>query len=233
MTAPGSALRRPQTWATVILLVALATLLPRIASPTSVVIAVLGAASLLIVAHSAGLSMSELGIARADLGRGARWAAVIIAIVSVGYVILALIPATRSVVFGDNRVPTSTSAILVQVFVVIPLQTVLLEEVAFRGVLWGLVRHHHRALTATIWSSLLFGLWHVLPALGFAGARTDVAGEVGTEGIVLGTVVLTMLAGVVLCELRRRSGSLLAPMGLHWATNAIGLLAAAAVAGHL
>lgn len=32
-------------------------------------------------------------------------------------------------------------------------------------------------------------------------------------------------AGVLFCELRRRSGSLLAPMGLHWAVNALGYLA--------
>jgi membrane protease YdiL (CAAX protease family) len=42
-------------------------------------------------------------------------------------------------------------------------------------------------------------------------------------------VAFTGLAGVVFCELRRRSGSLLAPAGLHWATNGLGVLAAAAV----
>jgi membrane protease YdiL (CAAX protease family) len=33
----------------------------------------------------------------------------------------------------------------------------------------------------------------------------------------------------VFCELRRRSGSLLAPAGLHWATNGLSVLASAAV----
>ena len=46
---------------------------------------------------------------------------------------------------------------------------------------------------------------------------------------VLGTVAFTTLAGVVFCELRRRSGSILASAGLHWATNALSVLAAAAV----
>ena len=46
---------------------------------------------------------------------------------------------------------------------------------------------------------------------------------------VLGTVLFTSLAGVVFCELRRRSGSLLAPAGLHWAVNGLAVLAAAAV----
>jgi CAAX protease family protein len=34
---------------------------------------------------------------------------------------------------------------------------------------------------------------------------------------------------VVFCELRRRSGSLLAPAGLHWAVNGLAVLASAAV----
>jgi membrane protease YdiL (CAAX protease family) len=41
--------------------------------------------------------------------------------------------------------------------------------------------------------------------------------------------LFTGLAGVVFCELRRRSGSLLASAGLHWATNGLGVLVAAAV----
>jgi membrane protease YdiL (CAAX protease family) len=35
-------------------------------------------------------------------------------------------------------------------------------------------------------------------------------------------IAATAVAGVVLCELRRRSGSLAAPMALHWAVNSLG-----------
>ena len=45
----------------------------------------------------------------------------------------------------------------------------------------------------------------------------------------LGTVLFTGLSGVVFCELRRRSGSLLASAGLHWATNGLGVLTSAAL----
>ena len=40
---------------------------------------------------------------------------------------------------------------------------------------------------------------------------------------------LAAASGVVFCELRRRSGSLLASAGLHWATNGLSVLASAAV----
>ena len=48
------------------------------------------------------------------------------------------------------------------------------------------------------------------------------------KGMVIATTVLgTAIAGVLLAELRRRTGSLLAPMAIHWAANAIGVLASA------
>jgi len=89
-------------------------------------------------------------------------------------------------------------------------------------------------VTATIGSSVLFGLWHVLPSLSLPTDNVAVGEAVGTgqsaELIsVLSTVAFTGLTGVLFCELRRRSGSLLAPAGLHWATNALGVLASAAV----
>jgi membrane protease YdiL (CAAX protease family) len=123
---------------------------------------------------------------------------------------------------------------LLTAFVLIPVGTILLEEVAFRGVLWGLLRRGRGALTATAVSSALFGLWHVLPSLGLATSNQAVGSTVGrnTSGqalSVLGTVLFTALSEVVFCELRRRSGSLLASAGLHWATNGLGVLASAAV----
>jgi membrane protease YdiL (CAAX protease family) len=111
---------------------------------------------------------------------------------------------------------------------------VLLEEVAFRGVLWGLLRRARGTATATVVSSLLFGLWHALPSLGLASANQAISGTVGTGRsgelvTVLATIAFTGLAGVVFCELRRRSGSLLAPAGLHWSVNGFAVLASAAV----
>jgi membrane protease YdiL (CAAX protease family) len=101
-------------------------------------------------------------------------------------------------------------------------------------VLWGLIRRGRGTLTATVVSSVLFGLWHVLPSLGLAADNQAIGSAVGqgTSGqaiSVLGTVLFTGLSGVVFCELRRRSGSLLASVGLHWATNGLGVLAAASI----
>ena len=117
---------------------------------------------------------------------------------------------------------------------VIPLGTVLFEEVAFRGVLWGLLAHDFGVLVATMVSACLFGVWHVLPAMDLGRTHTSVRGPT-TAGrrrviiTVLGTIAFTTIAGIIFAELRRRSGSLVAPIGLHWATNGLGVLAAARV----
>ena len=117
--------------------------------------------------------------------------------------------------------------------VTIPLATVVFEEVAFRSVLWGLLERDGGAGTATVVSALLFGVWHVLPAMDLVGSSTALRGRAGRADLrrtvltVLGTVAFTALAGLVFGELRRASGSLLAPVVLHWSVNGLAVVAAA------
>jgi uncharacterized protein len=194
--------------------------------------------TLLAVARACGLSWHDLGLGRPTARRGLRWALGCALVVAAGYALLvagsAVLPIVRDAL-SDERAPDSLSRALLAAFVLIPVRTVLLEEIAFRGVLWALLRRLRSARSATAWSSALFGLWHLLPAVGFAGgnvAAQHLLGRstAGTAVVVAGTVVFTAAAGVVLCELRRRSGSLIAPIGLHWAANGLGTLATVAVA---
>ena len=192
-----------------------------------------GAAGLLLVARRAGLSWQELGLGPGTWRRGARWAVAEIAAVALVFAIGAALPLTRGA-FRDTRYDVGWGDALLTAFVLIPVGTILLEEVAFRGVLWGLLRRGRGAVAATVVSSALFGLWHVLPSLGLATSNQAIGSTVGrsTSGqalSVLGTVLFTALSGAVFCELRRRSGSLLASAGLHWATNGLSVLASAAV----
>jgi membrane protease YdiL (CAAX protease family) len=191
------------------------------------------AALLLWLARLAGLSWAELGLGPGTWRPGLRWAGAVIAVVAAVLAVGAALPLTRQA-FRDSRYHLGLGSALLTAFVLIPVGTVLLEEVAFRGVLWGLLRRLRGTGTATLVSSALFGVWHVLPSLGLAGHNAAVGEAVGTgrsgqELAVLGTVLFTAASGVVFCELRRRSGSLLAPAALHWAVNGLSVLASAAV----
>jgi uncharacterized protein len=192
-------------------------------------LSVAGAAALLIFARATGLTWAQLGLSRDRLRSGHRWAWAAVAVVAVIYVAGVLIPAVRPA-FLDTRYHLGLAEALVTAFVVIPLGTVILEEVAFRSVLWGMLSRHMNTWRVVAVSSMLFGLWHVLPALNFAAAR-DLVGHTLSAGlstliVVLGTVGFTAVGGVVAAELRRRSGSLLASIGMHWATNGLGVLLA-------
>jgi uncharacterized protein len=142
-----------------------------------------------------------------------------------------MLPLTRTA-FVDVRYELPAPKALLTAFVVIPVGTVLVEEIAFRGVLLGLVTRHRGHGWGFALSSVTFGAWHILPSLGLNQANaamrevagTGTGGQVGT---VMAAVVFTSVAGLLLAELRRRSGSILAAAGLHWAVNAIGVLVAA------
>ncbi|MEV4641926.1 CPBP family intramembrane glutamic endopeptidase [Actinoplanes sp. NPDC049548] len=197
----------------------------------------LGAAALVALARRAGMSPDDLGIDRRSWRRGAAYALACVSAVAVVYAAAALLPVTRPA-FLDSRYRNGYGAALRAAFLVVPLGTVLFEEVAFRGVLWGLLYRRAGAARATLVSSALFGLWHVLPSLRLNRVNPAVSqlvgpGRAGQVLAVTGAVVFTTAAGAVLCELRRRSGSLLAPAGLHWAVNGLGILAAAAVVSWL
>jgi uncharacterized protein len=191
------------------------------------------AAVLLGLARLAGLSWPELGLGPGTWRPGLRWAAGSIGVVAVVLAAGAALPLTRGA-FRDSRYQLGWGDALRTAFVLIPLGTVLLEEIAFRGVLWGLLHRLRGPVFATVVSSALFGLWHILPSLRLASDNQAVGNAVGTGRsaqvlAVSGTVLFTAASGVVFCELRRRSGSVLASAGLHWAVNGLGVLASAAV----
>jgi membrane protease YdiL (CAAX protease family) len=201
---------------------------------TGLIAGPLVALGLVLFARRTGLTWHELGLSRRTLVPGLKYALGAVAAVAVVYAVGAAIPLTRPA-FQDVRYHLHLSAALLTAFVVVPLGTVLLEEVAFRGVLLGLVNRHRGAVWASLTSSVLFGLWHILPSLRLNSANGAVGSVLGTgpAGQVLavaGAVGFTAIAGLLLCELRRRSGSLLAAAALHWATNGLGLLITAGLA---
>jgi membrane protease YdiL (CAAX protease family) len=184
--------------------------------------------ALLLFARLTGLSWAQLGLARNRLLSGLAWGLGAIGVVALAYLAGVLLPLTRPF-FLDARYHLPPAEVLVTAFVVIPVGTVLLEELAFRSVLWGFLHRHLTAWKVLLVSSGIFGLWHLLPALGSAG-RGGLTGAVPGTGatatvlLLLGTVVLTTVGGLVAGELRRRSGSVLAAAGMHWATNGLGVL---------
>lgn len=187
------------------------------------------AAALLGLADRAGVDRRELGTAADDATRGALAGAVGVAAVAAGYE-LAVRASTGGALHDRRATSLSPARARREALVRIPLGTVVAEEVAFRSVLPALLAARDgRTRTADALAALLFGLWHVLPSRDLVTANdgaSAVAARLGPTGTTTAAVVSTAVAGAGLLALRRRTGHLLAPMLVHWATNALGIVAA-------
>lgn len=202
-------------------------------APTPIAVAAVpvGALLLLAFARARGLQWSDLGLS--NVGRGARHGAAAAGITLLVVAIAASIPLTQSA-FLNERYGVNVGATLFAALVIIPLQTVVPEELAFRGVLHAKLSRRFGIRAVAVIGSLLFGLWHVASSLGLTVGNDGFSAVLGTGLFgqiigVCGAVAGTTLAGFVFTWLRHRGGSILAPIGLHWALNGAGALAALAV----
>jgi membrane protease YdiL (CAAX protease family) len=180
-------------------------------------------------ARRAGCSRSDLGIDPKDAANGLR-AGLGAAAVAVGAVTLgAALPATRRF-FGDRRVSgVGRAEAAYHMAVRIPLATALAEELQFRGALLALLRRRRSPAAAVLWTSLLFGAWHVLPTIDHYQGNpvSDLTVDLGRGRrlTVLATTLSTATAGGAFAWLRLRSRSVLAPTLAHAAVNVSAYLA--------
>jgi membrane protease YdiL (CAAX protease family) len=138
-------------------------------------------------------------------------------------------PFTREIFRDDRVIERSTWVVLFDALLRIPVATAFYEETLFRGVLFGMFVRRWAPLWAALATSLLFGLWHILPTLDTlltnpAGESIDSIPEVVLA--LSGSVAGTALAGFAFLWLRLRANSTVAPVLAHIATNSFALLAA-------
>lgn len=181
-----------------------------------------------------GSTFTDLGMSPRTWVAGLVWGFAAIAIVFIVYAVGASWERTKEAFADQNIAVMSRIRIYWKTLVELPLGTVLFEEVAFRAVLWSMLVRRIGFWPGTIITAVAFGLWHILPSLdlhernpGIARGRTSRIAQVKA---VLASVITTAIGGLVFTFLRVLSGSLLGPMGLHWATNGWGYLFARRVA---
>lgn len=219
--------------AVVVVVLVLTDLIAHFTTPWASVGTVPAAAvGLVILMRCRGLGWADLGLGREHWKPGLGYALAAVAVVASVIAVGVLLPVTRPM-FLNNRYATISGA-MVASMVIIPLQTVIPEELAFRGVLHGALNRAWGFRGVALAGSLLFGLWHVATSFGLTSSNVGFTrlfggGIVGMLAGVAGAVVATGAAGFVFSWLRRRSGSLIAPIALHWSLNGLGALAAAFV----
>ncbi len=183
------------------------------------------AAALLAAGRVQGLRWRELGVGRAEVAAGLRLALPVAVAVALGLATAQAVPRLRPWLADQRVAGTSRTRLAYDTLVRIPLGTIVLEEVAFRGVLFAaLARTSVPAAVAG--SSIAFGFWHITPTLALLRAnRVDTSPASRLAGIAA-AVVVTTIGGALLCLLRIASSGLVAPAIAHTATNTFGTLAA-------
>jgi membrane protease YdiL (CAAX protease family) len=217
----------------VVVLLVLTNLIAHFTTPSASIATVpVAAVGLVILMRCSGLGWADLGLGREHWKSGLGYALAAVVVVASVIALGVLLPMTRPM-FMNNRYATISGA-MVASMVIIPLQTVIPEELAFRGVLHGALNRAWGFRGVAMAGSLLFGLWHVATSFGLTSSNvgfTRLFGG-GIAGMLVGVtaaVLATGAAGFVFSWLRRRSGSLIAPIALHWSLNGLGALAAALV----
>ena len=186
-----------------------------------------GSVGLLALGLLDGNSWTDMGLGVQYLLPGLIWAAICIGAVTAVYLVGSAFKRTRAAFHDERMSDLSGTRLAFQALVEVPFGTVLFEEIAFRAVLFSMLARRYGLVWGIIISSVLFGLWHILPSIGTHEqnpALGSVVGE-GRRGNILAvalSVLTTAIAGVIFAALRLVSGSVLAPMGLHWATNGLG-----------
>ena len=217
----------------VVVVLAISNLIAHFTTPWANIITVPAVAvGLVLLVRARGMGWSDLGLGREHWRTGAGYAAAAVGLVVAVIAVGALLPWTRPMFLNDSY--ATLSGALVASMVIIPLQTVIPEELAFRGVLHGALDRAWGFRGVAAAGSLLFGLWHIASSLGLTAGNAGFTrilggGVLGMAAGVLGAVLATAAAGYVFTWLRRRSGSLLAPIALHWSLNGVGAVAAALV----
>ena len=229
---PAPVPRRPLRAYTLVLVVLLAAwnnvIVPAYPPGWYVPVNVSAAVVLLVSARAAGLSCRELGFSRRHVSAGVRWGGSAAAVVAAGYVVALAVPALRPLLHDARMAGLAGAEVAWWSLVRVPLGTVLWEEVAFRSVLLAALVRLMRPRDAVAASAVVFGVWHVRPTAAAVAVNDLVEGAVLTALVVGAGCLLTAAAGVLFAWLRLRSGSLLAPVLLHLATNSLGVLAAVA-----
>ena len=188
-----------------------------------------GALGFLAIGLLDGNTWTDMGLAWNRLIPGLVWAGACIVIVAIFFSVAASFRKGRDAMHDERIKDMSISKIAYQALVEVPFGTVLLEEIAFRSVLFAMLVRRYGLVWGIALSAIIFGLWHVLPSWG-THEQSAVLGSVvgkGARGNILAivlSVITTTVAGVLFALLRVFSGSVLASMGMHWATNGIGYM---------
>lgn len=171
-------------------------------------------------ARAQQLTRGDLGLVTERLVRGAAVGlALALAAAGAGLVLLRHPPVFGEAITYAPLVAAGLTDIFFRTGVTMPLDTVIPEELAFRGALLGALLRRFTLVPALAWSAAAFAAWHLVIVRATLLQTNLVADPVfGALGAALAFVAV-FGGGVAFALLRLWTKSLAAPMVAHWAFN--------------
>ena len=180
----------------------------------------------------AAIGLGPLALSGNQIGFGGDWASdlglglIIGTALAAPVLTVASVPRWSRLVADERMRGIAGGALVYRTLVRIPIGTALLEELAFRGVLYAAWREDGVA-AAVIGSSVAFGLWHITPAREMLRANRPDSSTARVAVWIAGTIAATGAAGAGFAVLREATDGIAAPFVLHAAFNSLTSVAAA------
>ena len=176
---------------------------------------------LFLIVRYAKLGLSNIGLAGSNIKSGLLWgligAVIVFAVMGIVYLVS---PST----FLDARYNQDTRSLIGALVLSLPIYTVIIEEIIFRGVMPALLMRSTSVQLAFVLSSILFGLWHILPSLQMKSVSIFGGALFVPRPVVIGSsIVAPFVVGLLLSFMAYKSKSIIAPMIVHWSINASGM----------
>jgi membrane protease YdiL (CAAX protease family) len=171
-------------------------------------------------ARAQRLTRDELGLVTERLGRGA-FIGVVFALVTagVGLVLLRYPPVFGEAITYAPLVTAGITDIFFRTGVTMPLDTVVPEELAFRGALLAALMRRFAPVPALLWSAGAFAAWHLVIVRATLLQTNLVLDPVFGALGAIGAFAAVFGGGIAFALLRLWTKSLAAPMVAHWAFN--------------
>lgn len=168
------------------------------------------------------IHLSELGLGKSQLRKSVLPALLISVSIAVAFFLIFMVD---SEIFQDERFNKSFAETIIYALIIIPLATAIFEELLFRGLLLSWLQKSLSFRKSQVFSSTLFGLWHVIPSIGVQTTLISEDLKAFEQIIIISAIVLaTFFAGMILCELKNRFNSLYIPIAAHWTINGLGII---------
>lgn len=182
----------------------------------------------IVLGFGFGLTPKDMGISVYTITSGLLIAVAASVVILLVTLLIAIIPPLRKYFLGDNLSNASGKLIAFEAGIRIPFSTALIEEVLFRGVLLGLLLSHYSTVIALVYASIVFGLWHIFPTIATLEQNDATSKAIANKkhrkyAGVIGTVVITSIAGMLFGYLRILANSIIAPWLVHWTINSSGV----------